>query len=197
MSGDKQARRFDIAKSNEWPSGALSWRNATEKGHRRRAWRQAVWRLFRSRGRTVTLAWALETLSGARGFAFASDAALARECDLPVNKVQAALTEMERAGAIVRCHVSKGQAFERRIFLGAGIISAAADTPQVGGGGIPPKLGLPDTPQVGGREERGRGNRRGLGATLDAARADAERRDARARGDSPGSWLLDDEADAA
>lgn len=87
----------------------------------------------------MTVAWAIEILSNARGFAFASDAALARECDLPVNKVQAALTEMERAGAIVRCHVPKGRAFERRIFLGAGVV-AAVDTP--------PSWGWWDTPQL-------------------------------------------------
>lgn len=197
MSGAQAKRHFQVATPQEWPEGALSWRNDTEKGYRRKAWRIGIMRKYAEHARFLRVCWMLESLSSSRGYAFPTDKALGKQCGLPVNKVQAVLTELERNGAIVRVHVPNGASFQRRIFLGEKAAEIALDTPHHGGMPTPPTATPEIPPTVGGEKGNRRDQRDGLGATVLAASADARRREARARGETSNAWMFDDGADAA
>lgn len=132
------ARLFLILPPDQVPDNALTWRNPKQKADLLRAWRRAICTTFPESSRVIRMAWLLDELFHAKGYAFASDGHLARETGMAVNKVQDALLSLHKGGAIVRVHVA-GKLEERRIYplrtllLGTphGGVSAAPQHPGV------------------------------------------------------------------
>src|SRR4051812_7403356 len=93
---------------------ALTWSDDKQKSALRRKWRNATIETFGSQARLLRLAWILYELSGQKGYAFASNTTLARATSMPVKKIEACLTHLERGGAIIREHVETNGRSERR-----------------------------------------------------------------------------------
>ena len=123
-------RRKLIISDGEVPEGALSLRELRDPPLRD-AWRVATSHHFVRYSRCIALAWRLDQLVNRDGYAFATDAYLARKTNLLRTKVSEALGQMEIGGAIIRAHVDVGQQWmQRRIFLAREIISTMmVDTP--------------------------------------------------------------------
>jgi hypothetical protein len=201
---DAALRKFETMRPGAVPSGALRWKSAEEKGEQRRAWHLAVIAAHAKHPRVVLLAWVLMELSATDGFATAGDAYLASITKLPKKSIEAGLTQMERSGLIVRVHVpnpTRKSDFERRIYLAKAVIEKHAsvsanrkETPLPAEGG--------DTPSRKGTEKKEGANKRYSfqrkrnHTVSEAARLDAERRAARARGESV-NWLADAEGATA
>lgn len=156
---------------NATPPGALEWSDQKSKAHALRSWRRAVSITFPESGRMLRVAWALEWFFGTQGFAYCSDAFLASETGVAVNKIQAALRDLEAAGAIVRLHawISRRER-QRRIFP----VSKIIEHPTVGWVGTPHN-GTKLHPTVGGLDTYRRRN--GLPSEMMAARRSAELRE--------------------
>lgn len=161
---------------NETPLGALEWSDQKTKAHALRSWRRAVSRTFPESGRTLRVGWALEWFFSAQGFAYCSDAFLAAETGVAINKVQSALRDLEAAGAIIRRHAwVSSRECQRRIFPLTKIIETAAlSHPTVGVGGTPHN-GTKPHPTVGGLKTYGRGE--SLPSEMLAARRSAALRE--------------------
>ncbi|KJC47314.1 hypothetical protein UB31_18840 [Bradyrhizobium sp. LTSP849] len=84
----------------------MRWSKASDRARKLDLWRTAVGRHFAGSARVLRVAWTLEWLFNLhRGYAFPTDARLAQKLGIPILKVQQALLDLERAGAIVRASV--------------------------------------------------------------------------------------------
>jgi hypothetical protein len=158
-------RAFQIIRYDDAPPMSLRWHSRHQRNRVLRQWRRTVFAAFGDQSRCIRVAWVLLDLFHAeRGFAYPSDPYLANETGLPLNKLQAALTTLDRGGAIIRVHVvAKDGRTQRRIFPSRVL--------------IPPEAGGIDTPQLmGGQNLNVRKTRQSL-TQLDMARLDAMRRD--------------------
>lgn len=122
------------------PAEALTWHDHRERSECLRRWRIGVSRRFAREARCLRVAWILEALFHRDGFAFPTDSYMAAELELPVNKIQSALTDLERSGSIIRASIMAGGRALRRIWPAKEITLT-----------IPPKTGGMDTPQSGPR----------------------------------------------
>jgi hypothetical protein len=161
------------------PPGALLWLDKKSKAQALHSWRRGLSRTFAERARALRVAWALEWLFTDAGFAYASDAYLEHETGLPLNKVQAGLSDLESGGAIIRAHVWIDGKLHRRIFPATAV--ALKLHPTVGGS-VTPQGGPKAHPTVGGLNTYRTQNR--ISSTLIASRMDAQRREARERGEA-------------
>jgi hypothetical protein len=172
------------------PAKALSWRTPGEKAKRLDNWRVAVGKTFSESARVLRIAWALEWMFGKEGFAYATDSYLGQKLGIPVNKIQSGLTELERAGAIIRASVFFKNKAQRRIWPSSQILRSI---PPMAGGMDTPHDGPIHTPHEGGTEYLVRTPSkqfRRFSATLDDARKSAEIREraaARRRSGAPDS----------
>ena len=126
----KWKRRF--IGEREIPNDALTWRNAYQRSERMFAWRCAFMARFTSNARILRIAWLLDCLFLKHGYAYATDLYISNKLGIQINNVQAALTEMEQAGAIIRASVFIGGKPQRRIWPSTKIIPLTArgmDTP--------------------------------------------------------------------
>jgi hypothetical protein len=139
-------------------------------------WQCAVTTRFASSARVVRIAWLLSLLSQKEGYAFPTDGYISETLGIPVNKVQQALTELERAGAIIRASSFVHGKPQRRIWPAIKII------PPTAGGMDTPRDDRVDAPRGGGTDsiERPRSRKTGrISTTAEAAKRDAERREQR------------------
>jgi hypothetical protein len=160
------------------PADALTWKTPKQKYKGMFAWRVAVMVKFVGHDRPVRIAWLLDCLCWKEGFAFATDSYISKTLGIPLNKVQQALTQLERAGAIIRASSFVDGKPQRRIWPSTKIISPATggmDTPRDGRGDTP-RNGGTDSLQYPTTPRRGR-----ISATQQAARLDAERREEAAK----------------
>jgi hypothetical protein len=163
-------------KDDEAPPGALVWFSWQERARLKAEWRDAVIKTYPNDSRALRLAWVLCDLAHARGFANASDEYLSSKVGFYNYTVNRTLAQFEKAGAIIRAHVPRGTLkWERRIFLGAAIINAQREQPQLFAD-LPPA-----SPQrlasLGGKYRLNRHTQ--STQTQSHARLDAERRERR------------------
>jgi hypothetical protein len=171
----KSKRRFEAG----IPEEALTWKNSKQRSTRMFEWQCAVSNEFATSVRLVRIAWLLGTLSLRDGYAFATDSYISEKLGIPLNKVQQALTELDRAGAIVRASHFVGGKAQRRIWPSTKII------PPTAGGIHTPRDDRSDTPHGGGTDsiEHPRKSKTvRISSTSDAAKRDAEMRERRAQG---------------
>lgn len=172
-----RSKRLVLA-DHEVPTGALQWSTNKDKSHALREWRRGISATFAEKARSIRVAWALEWLFQRSGYAYPTDSFLMRETGLPVAKVQAALHDLEKGGAIIRTHIIRsGSVTQRRIWPARKI---AQPIPPTVGNTYTPHIGSNHTPTVGGHNTYR--NRFRPSSTLVASRLDAERRAARERG---------------
>jgi len=163
------------------PEGALTWGTSRDRATALYHWRKAVSRTFPEAARVVRVAWLLEWLFGKDGFAFANDSHIERELSLPIKKIQAALLDLERAGAIIRVSVFVRGKAQRRIWPARRIIETVF--PTVGKMDIP-HGGSYVFPTVGGQNTIRKTFPRNsikISTTAEQARKAAELREARER----------------
>jgi hypothetical protein len=141
----KYKRRRFIGE-NETPEHALTWKTAPQRSKLMFAWQLAVMALFSSRAPILRVAWLLSTLCLKEGYAYATDSYIARTLDIQLNHVQAAITALERKGAIVRASSFVAGKPQRRIWPSTKII------PPNHGGMNTPRSGTQDTPQILGTD---------------------------------------------
>jgi hypothetical protein len=122
------------------PPHVLSWRSASERNRKLRAWQRAVLTTFGEQPRALRIAWVLHSLFNVRtGFAHPSNPYLARETGLLVNKVQDGLMTLEKGGAIVRVVTRSNSVTRREIYPAATLVGR---TPTVGVRGDPQHPGV-------------------------------------------------------
>lgn len=126
--------RLLIIAANDAPPGTLSWSTAQERGKALSGWARAVSHALPSNaGRALKLAWRLERLVARSGYAFPTDAYLAKETGIPPARVTDGLADLEKIGAIIRAHVKTGPGqTERRIWLCAEVLKAPPRSPSPG-----------------------------------------------------------------
>jgi hypothetical protein len=133
------------------PSGALTWGSAAERTGQLTRWRRAVFSIFGEQPRAIRVAWVLTDLFNIqRGYAFPSNAYLAEQTNMAVNKLRATLEILESGGAIIRAQVinpATGQT-QRVIHPATAIIPR----PALGHGGRSPTLGQRGEPQQSGHQ---------------------------------------------
>lgn len=128
-------RTFRTVKGDEVPNGVLTWSSRAQRISVLRQWRNAIFFAFGDQARCVRLAWVLADLFHyARGFAYPSDPFLVKQTGLPLNKLQATLTTLDRGGGIVRVHAISDGKPQRRIYPALPPGSGGGDTPQQLGG---------------------------------------------------------------
>lgn len=173
------------------PPGALTWSDARGRAKALHSWRLGCLRELGRSAHQLRVAWALEQLFAVKeGFAFPSNSHLAKATGLAENHVEAAITALDRAGAIIRTRLREGPTRGgRRIFPARAI---AIDAPRVLGGEQPPKFRPPSSGGLKNNREQ-RGISAGLSREAFRARQEAERRAARERGEPVRGWL-DEEA---
>jgi hypothetical protein len=161
------------------PSGALTWGSSAERNRQLTRWRRAVFSIFGDRPRVIRVAWVLSDLFNIkRGYAFPSNAYLAEETNMAVNKLRATLGILESGGAIIRAEVinpATGQT-QRVIHPATAIIPRTA----LGHGGRSPTLGQRGEPQQPGHQNLRRIPRI-QSSQIALAQADSTRRDERNR----------------
>jgi hypothetical protein len=168
-------RRRRVIAPDAIPDGVLAWTGKIPKRSALHLWRRGVCRRFATSARILRVAWALEWLFADCGYAYPTDSFLARQTDLPVNKVQAALAELESAGAIIRASVVWGGSLRRRIWPAVAVSDGVSIPPTVGGIDTPHR-GTKIPPTVGGHNLKLKAL---TSETITAARLDAERRERR------------------
>lgn len=189
----KRQRTFRVIRADERPAEALTWRTHRERAHLFRQWRRSIWRRLGSHPRALRVAWALEALISSRGYAFPSDSFLARETALHIEGVQLGLMALAREGAIVRCHAPlKRGGYERRLYPGKTILEGSdhtatvAVTPYCHGEAKPyATLAVENIKEPPSRLKSR------VTITQAAARAAAESRAARERGEPAKTWTDD------
>jgi hypothetical protein len=165
------------------PEGALSWNSAKQRSKLLYAWQCAVLAKFKARGHALAVAWQIFTLCQQKGYAYPTDSYIGGVTGIQINHVQATLTALEKAGAIVRASVFVDGKPHRRIWPGTKIIP-----PKSGGIDTPKIRGVHDTPKIRGTDSKGnyqtskRDRKTGISSTADAARREAERRAQRCSG---------------
>jgi hypothetical protein len=116
------------------PKEALTWKSPKSRAARLYDWQCAVLASFRGNAHTLGIAWLLSTLCEKEGYAYATDSYLSRVTGVQINHVQAVLSKLEKAGAIVRGSVFQNGKAQRRIWPGTKIIpakSGGTDTPRI------------------------------------------------------------------
>jgi hypothetical protein len=170
------------------PKDALTWKGARQRWSRMLGWQIAVSTKFTSI-RALRVAWLLDHLCQLKGYAYSTDAYISTTLNIPLNKVQTILTDLERAGAIVRASSFVDGKPQRHIWPSTKIIPVTEtgidnqdDTPPRRGVSIPPSGARGIPPSRGGTDTleytRSRKSSR-ISSTADAARLDAERRERR------------------
>jgi hypothetical protein len=164
----RQKRKFLILPFGVHPDRALLWtaRNYPQRNELLQSWRSAVSRTFPANARAIRVAWALETLFHKFGYAFPTDARLAKETGIGINHVQEALHILDGGGAIIRVHRPNGEQMQRHIYPASTLIDA-----QVGG---------VTTPRLPGGQNK---YRQAASSTANAARLQAERNERRSVAD--------------
>jgi hypothetical protein len=171
------------------PKDALTWSTARQRAARMFGWQCAVTTNFASSARVVRIAWLLSLLCQKEGYAFPTDDYISKTLGIPLNKVQQALTELERAGAIVRASSFVDGKPQRRIWPSIKII------PPKAGGMDTPRDHRGHTPHGGGTDsiETPRTHKSGrISTTAEAAKRDAERRERRRETASSGHDVRDE-----
>jgi hypothetical protein len=126
------------------PKDALTWKTPRQRSNLLFGWHCAVTTKFASSARAVRIAWLLSLLCQNKdGSAYAADSYISKTLSIPVNKVQQALAELEKAGAIVRASSFVDGKPQRRIWPSTKIIPPAA------GGIHTPRDPRVDTPRSG------------------------------------------------
>jgi hypothetical protein len=138
----KWKRKFEAGT----PADALTWKTSKQRSKRMFAWRVAVMNKFDSSVRVVRVAWLLDCLCWKEGFAYATDSYISKTLGTPLNKVQQALAELEKAGAIIRASSFVDGTPQRRIWPSTKII------PPTAGGIHTPRDDRGDTPHGGGTD---------------------------------------------
>jgi hypothetical protein len=132
------------------PSGALTWASTKERNRVLKLWRHAVFAVFAEQPRAIRIASVLVDLFNVKkGYCFATNAYLAQETSIAVNKLRATLLILENGGAIIRANVTNpatGQV-QRVIYPATAIIPR----PALGQGGSP-TLGQRGEPQQPGHQ---------------------------------------------
>ncbi len=121
------AARRNFIEPDKTPKDALVWRTNDPEARRRimGKWRGALFFLITTETRPLKLAWALCDLMGKHGYAFARAAYLAEETQLTERNVRAALTRLEKIGAIATYWVKGDGKQERRTYPMASVIRNA------------------------------------------------------------------------
>ncbi|MGA7680415.1 MAG: hypothetical protein WCA54_09580 [Pseudolabrys sp.] len=160
----RQKRKFLILPFGVHPDRALLWtpKNYDQRNERLRLWRISVSRTFPAAARALRVAWALETLFHKFGYAYPTDARLAKETGIGINHVQEALHILDDGGAIIRVHRPNGEQMQRHIYPATTLIDSQ------GGGWTTPRL-------PGGENKY----RKTTSSTANAARLQAERNERR------------------
>jgi hypothetical protein len=90
------------------PANALSWRTRSEKAKALDGWRIEVGMTFPESARVLRIAWALEAMFGSnKRYARVTDSGLSRKLGIPLKKIQASMTRLERSGLIVRASIAR------------------------------------------------------------------------------------------
>src|SRR5262245_10465036 len=84
------------------PKEALTWKSAKSRGALLFDWQCAVQARFKGSSNALSVAWLLCTLCKKEGYAYATDSYISRLTGIKINKIQATVTALEKAGAIVR-----------------------------------------------------------------------------------------------
>jgi hypothetical protein len=155
-------RTFRVIAGGGVPPTALTWNSRAQRNRRLEIWRSAIFAAFGDQTRCLRVAWVLAGLFHTdKGYAYPSDSYLATATGLPVNKLQATLTALDRGGGIVRSHVFQPNGrSQRRIYPASAL--------------IPPTVGGVDTPQQLGGQNLNRKRRPKL-SQQELALLDAER----------------------
>jgi hypothetical protein len=160
------------------PEHALTWKTAHQRSKWMFSWQIAVMAKFNISHRVLRVAWLLYSLCLKEGYAYATDAYISQTLGIQLNHVQAALAELERAGAIVRASSFVEGKPQRRIWPSTKII------PPTAGGMDTPYGRTQDTPYGRGtdsiRKARTPKSVR-IPSTQAAAKRDAELREQTAR----------------
>jgi len=179
-ASERSPSRRRFIREGSRPAEALIWANNRTRPHALRKWRCAVSAAISDRPRCLRVAWTLEWLFGVNGYAYPTDSFLARELGIQIKHVQAALQHLEKVGAIIRASVFVNGRPERRIWPSSAIIPPTVgntDTPH-DGADLPPVTGRQNT-------QEGKNTRRMfISSTANAARRDAELREAKALGET-------------
>jgi hypothetical protein len=165
----KWRRRFERG----IPEHALTWKTAAQRSRRMYDWQIAVIKKFSTSHRVLRIAWLLHALCMKKGYAYATDSYIGQTLGIQLNNVQTALTELERAGAIVRASVFVGRKPQRRTWPSTKIIPPTArgmDTPYGKTQDTPYGEGTDSIRIAPSRKSR-------ISSTAEAARLDAERRE--------------------
>ncbi|MDE3179293.1 MAG: hypothetical protein KGM47_06490 [Acidobacteriota bacterium] len=138
-SGDVRAKsQRKFIPLNATPPLALKWVTSRERKDVLVSWMIATGKKFAEYPRCLRVAWALQGLVGTNGYAFPTDAYLSKQLGIPAKKIQEALHQLDKGGAIIRCGVfTKTGRDERRIWLSSENIPPEE---------IPPTMGDMDTP---------------------------------------------------
>jgi hypothetical protein len=176
------------------PSGALTWKSSAERNRQLRLWRRAVFSIFGEQPRAIRVAWVLTDLFNVkRGNAFPSNAYLAEESNMAVNKLRATLGILESGGAIIRAHgINPATGQTQRVIHPA---TAIIPRPALGHGGRSPTLGQRGEPQQSGHQNLRRIPRI-QSSQIALAKAESARRDERRRQDECGSASVPEPAHA-
>jgi hypothetical protein len=167
-------KRRQFIGEHQTPEHALTWRTAPQRSKKMFAWRCATMARFSTSARMLRVAWLLDCMSWKKGYAFATDSYISKELGIQLNNVQAALTELEQAGAIVRASVFLDGIPQRRIWPSTKIIPLTAR------GMNTPHGETQDPPHGKGTESVRKTHTqktRRISTTQAAAKRDAERRE--------------------
>jgi hypothetical protein len=125
------------------PEHALTWKTSAQRAARMYNWQCAVMTKFNINHRVLRIAWLLFSLFQKEGYAYATDSYISKKLGIQINHVQAALTALERAGAIARASWFVDGKPQRRIWPSTKII------PPTAGGIYSPCWGVSIPPAAG------------------------------------------------
>jgi hypothetical protein len=120
-------RKRIVIQDGEAPTGALVWSNRSQRRRIMRDWRRAMMKAYPKNARAIRIGWVLRDLTVRNGFAHPSDDYLRAEVGMPLRKVKQTLMDLDVRGAIVRVQVRIGTKWQRRIFLGSGVMEAVGN----------------------------------------------------------------------
>jgi hypothetical protein len=191
--GLKASGHNRVMADDDVPLGAITWNDTTERKHALRGWRREVMKKVGVHARAIKVAWLLEGLIATRGYCTASDAYIGAQTDLGISSVQRALVALEDAGLIFRGHIRRADGvFDRRIF-------PTRLNAEEGEGGTPPRRSTHyataapkhTPPRRTYLDTMASKPTKRAPSVPEAALLEAERRDAREKGERPRSWLDD------
>ena len=110
-------RTFRTLSPEVSPEGAATWETPQQRRQVLHYWRRGVSKRHARRARALRVAWALADLfNTTTGYAFPGDRRLSRETGLSMRETQRGLTDLDKAGDIIRVHCVVDGKFERRVF---------------------------------------------------------------------------------